>query len=118
MNRTFRNSKSRRPLILQNIQTNRSICIDIWVVDSCSEIDLICGTKRGYQTRRGVRRKRRVMHAHKPIIYLWGLEGIVCGEMNRQEIDATTVRTLSLMKADEGRGKGRGSEREGEKGLD
>jgi len=34
---TFRNSQSRRPFMLKNVQTNCSICADIWMVNLCFE---------------------------------------------------------------------------------
>jgi hypothetical protein len=36
---TLRNSQRRRPLVPQDIQTNRAICIDIGVVDLGCEAD-------------------------------------------------------------------------------
>lgn len=36
----FRDCQSRAPLVSQNIKTDASIGIDVWVVDSGSEVDL------------------------------------------------------------------------------
>ena len=53
-----------RPLILQDIQTDRTIRVDVWVVDSCGEINL-----------------------------RW-LEWVVSWEMDVQEVDTTGIRGI------------------------
>ena len=58
----LRNGESRRPLLLQNIETNGPIRIDVGVVDSGGEVNL------------------------------WRLEGIVRWEMNVQKEDSTRIR--------------------------
>lgn len=60
----LRNGQGRRPLVLQDIQTDASVRVDIWVVDLGGETDL------------------------------WGLERVVCREMNRQEEDTIGVRAV------------------------
>ena len=56
--------QSRAPLVLQNVEADTSIGIDIAVIDSCGKANL-----------------RR-------------LEGVVGGEMNRQKIHPSSIRTL------------------------
>lgn len=63
---TLRNGQSRRPLITQDIQTNRPVRIDVRMVDLCRER------------------------------HLWRLERIIRGEHNGQEEDTTRVRRISL----------------------
>lgn len=59
--RTFRNGQRRTPLIPQNVQTDRPIRVDVGVVDLRREADL------------------------------GRLEGVVGGEGNREEEDASGV---------------------------
>jgi hypothetical protein len=52
---TFRNGQCRRPLISQNVQTDRAVGIDVWVVDLGREADL--GWFEGVVGREGDRKE-------------------------------------------------------------
>ena len=37
---TFGDCEGGRPLIAENIETNTSVRVDVWMIDSCCEVDL------------------------------------------------------------------------------
>ena len=37
---TFGDCESGRPLIAENIETDTSVGVDVWMIDSCCEVDL------------------------------------------------------------------------------
>lgn len=37
---TFRDGQSRAPLVTQNIETDRSVGVDVWVINAGGEVDL------------------------------------------------------------------------------
>jgi len=59
--KNFRDGQSRAPLIPQDVQTDAAIAVDVWVIDAGGEVDL------------------------------WGLERVVCGEVDGEEEDAARV---------------------------
>ena len=63
---TLRNGQCGRPLVTQDVQANRAVCIDIGMINLSRKRDL------GW------------------------LEGVIRGEHNREEEDATRVRRVSL----------------------
>jgi hypothetical protein len=64
---TFRNGQRRRPLIPQNVKTDRTVGIDVRVVDASGEVDL------------------------------GRLEGVVGGESDAQEEDTGRVWAVRLL---------------------
>lgn len=64
---TFRYRQCRRPLISQNVQTNAAIGVDVWVVDLGGEADF------------------------------GRLEGVIGGESNRKEKNASCIRRVTLL---------------------
>ena len=58
---TLRNGEGRAPLIPQDVQADRAVAVDVWVVDAGGEVDL-----------------RR-------------LEGVVCGEVDGEEENTAGV---------------------------
>jgi hypothetical protein len=65
---TFRYCQRRTPLISKNVETDASVCVDIWVIDLCREC------------------------------HFRGFEGVVRGESDGQEKDTARVGRISLRK--------------------
>lgn len=85
---TLWDGQCRRPLILQNVQTNAAIAVDVGMVDFGSKVDLLEKKKKEWADG-----------------YTWGLfcstylgrlEWIVSREMNWQKEQATLVRAVIL----------------------
>lgn len=84
---TFGDGESRGPLITEDIKTNTSVGVDIWMIDSCREVYLpvsISYAVKGEGLQKGVDG------------YLWWFEGVVCGKVNREEKHAAGIWTIAL----------------------
>jgi len=57
----FRDGQRRAPLVSQNVQANAAVRVDVWVVNTCCEVDF------------------------------WWLEWVICGEVDGEEEDAAGV---------------------------
>jgi len=82
---TFGDCESGRPLIAENIKTDTSVGVDVWMIDSCREVDL----------------KKPSVSMNLDISgregnYLWGFEGVVCWEMDGEEENSSGIRTIAL----------------------
>lgn len=73
-------SKSRRPLISQNIQANRAITVDVGMIYSGSKVHLRC---QYHKTRR------------KRPLDLWWFEGVICREMNGEKKNSSWIRRIA-----------------------
>jgi hypothetical protein len=79
-------------LITENIETDTSVAVDIWMINACREVYL--RRISIYDMDRGVARRR--VWRGMGLLYLWWFEGVVCGKMNREKEDTTGIWTIAL----------------------
>lgn len=86
---TFRDGECRRPLRSQDIQTDATIAVNVWVIYTCGESNL-------YNTGMNNQLTRTIACVRYEKLYLRRFERIVCWKVNGEKEDSTLVGAVRL----------------------